>query len=244
MGLVSVTGLDIHRGDHPVGSDPAGDAEHPVVSRFDVPAGDHSQQSDRVGARAFELFAVQGGQRASTVTDQRVDERLPGGGIIPVTGWFARSCVVVVTGQHGADLRGEQRLVAFQGSQQLAARAVQLGDGVPGRDRVVDRRGVGHPHPVPITPASVAAVFVSVNSRRGQSEARNRFRNPTRVVGWNDSAPASSPAAACQRRSHSRRSHASWSDRPSCAWRIITVARVRAGTVGRPNLDVLYRSAK
>ena len=46
--------------------------------------------------------------------------------------------------------------------------------------------------------------------------------------------PIATPAAACQRRSKLSRSHASRSDSPSKAWSIITVAKMRAGTVGRP----------
>ena len=48
-----------------------------------------------------------------------------------------------------------------------------------------------------------------LNRRRGRDEARNLLRWPTRAVEWKATYPASTPAAACQRRSTSRRSVAS-----------------------------------
>ena len=85
-----------------------------------------------------------------------------------------------------------------------------------------------------IAPAARAATLVSSNKRRGRAEARSRFRIPTSAVGWNPAVPTSVPAAACQRRSASSRSHASRSLSPSTACNSITVAITRAGTVAGP----------
>lgn len=61
---------------------------------------------------------------------------------------------------------------------------------------------------------------------------------------WNASRPISTPAAACHARSRPSRSTASRSDNPSNDCNTITVANTRAGTVGRPNRDRMYKSAK
>ncbi len=97
---------------------------------------------------------------------------------------------------------------------------------------------------LPIAPAWPAAARVSSNRRRGRPEARRRLRWPGRTVGWKASAPVLRPAAACQRRSTSKRSQASRSERPSKACRTMAVASTRAATVGRPRAEALYRSAK
>jgi len=48
-----------------------------------------------------------------------------------------------------------------------------------------------------MAPVSFATTFVSSNRRRGRVEARSRLRGPTSAVGWKDSAPLSTPQAAC-----------------------------------------------
>ena len=88
-----------------------------------------------------------------------------------------------------------------------------------------------------MAPACLAATLVSSNRRRGRPEARSRLRWPGSTVGWKAVAPVPSPAAACQRRSTSKRSQASRSESPSKACRTMAVASTRAGTVGRPRAD-------
>jgi hypothetical protein len=95
-----------------------------------------------------------------------------------------------------------------------------------------------------IAPVSAATALVSSDKRRGRAEARSRFRIPTSAVGRNAAGPTPVPAAACQRRSASSRSQASRSLSPSNACSNITVAITRAGTVGRPRAEPVYRSAK
>ena len=95
-----------------------------------------------------------------------------------------------------------------------------------------------------LSPPARAVAFTSSNNLRGRALARNRFRIPTSTLGWNDPAATGNPAAAFHRRSNASRSTASPSDRPSWAGNSITVATIRAGTVGRPSRDTLNRSAK
>jgi hypothetical protein len=125
-GLVTVTGLGIDCGDHPVGGDPPGDPEQPPVAAavvvVDVLARHDRQQLGGIRGWAFELGTVECLQRGLGVADQRVDELVTGVGVVPVTRGLARCRVVVVAAQPRTDPRRQRSVVAVEGSQQLADR--------------------------------------------------------------------------------------------------------------------------
>lgn len=148
MGLMTVAGLRVDRGDHPVGRHSPGDTEHPVVASVDVLAGDDSQQLHGVGRRARQRLGVERLQRRQAVPDQRVDERLLRLGIVPVADRLARTRVIVIAGQHRPHPDRQGAIAMIQRPQQLADCGAQLRHRVLGGHRVVDRRRVEHPHPL------------------------------------------------------------------------------------------------
>ena len=145
--LVPVAGLGIHRRDHPVRGDPAGDAEHPVLAGLDVLAGDQRQQLRRLSRRRLQRLALQRGQRRPGVADQRVDEGVAGGAVVPIAGRLTR--------RRRSRRRGPTPPAPARPAPRRPAPPAacgsrpQLGDGVLRRHRVVDRRRVQHPRPVP-----------------------------------------------------------------------------------------------
>jgi hypothetical protein len=79
------------------------------------------------------------------VADQRIDQRLAGSTVGPVTSRLARGAVVVVALQQPTDLRLQLR---WAGPQQAPDRPAQHGHRVLGGDRVLQRGRVQHPaHP-------------------------------------------------------------------------------------------------
>ena len=78
---------------------------------------------------------------------QRVDQLFACGGIVPVTRRLAGRRVVVITLQRRPHPRRQRRRQVVQHHQQLADRGPQLGHGVLGGHRVIQRSGVQHPGP-------------------------------------------------------------------------------------------------
>ena len=85
-----------------------------------------------------------------------------------------------------------------------------------------------------ITPDLVMTARTASKIRSGASEARSLLRHRTSTVEWNDSSVRARPAAAFQAMSVSSRRTAWRTERPSRAWRTMTVAMTSAGTEGRP----------
>ena len=89
--LVRVPGVGVDGGDHPVRRDLAGDPPPPVgavgaLGGLDVLAGDQRQQRHRLGrlARPSRRVArVEPGQHRQRVADQRVDQLVAGGRVVP-----------------------------------------------------------------------------------------------------------------------------------------------------------------
>lgn len=182
-----------------------GDPEPAVVAFLDILTGDEGEQVGRFPGRSGELDTVEDTRRGAGVGDQRVDQRLPGGGVIPVARRFPRRRIRIVAAQHRAHRSRQFRpLMTIERHQQPADPRTQLRHRVLGRHRIEDRRRVHDPARFPITPDSRPTRAVSSKNRFGRSEPRSRVRIPTSTVGWNGAYPVSTPAAACQARSRPR----------------------------------------
>lgn len=75
-----------------------------------------------------------------------------------------------------------------------------------------------------ITPDSAITARTASKIRCGDDDARNLLRHNVNTVGWNASSVNARPAAAFHAMSVCNARHASRSERPSSAWRTITVA--------------------
>ena len=147
-GLVHVSGFGVDGGDDPVRGGAAGDAPAPVapvrvLGRLDVLAGHEGEQAERVGCFRAVLAFGQGGEQPDRVGDRRVDDLGTGCPVVPGDLRFA-GVGVVVRGAHGRD----RVRCAGHLARHAPDRGDDLGDGVPGGDRVVEHRGVQRPaHP-------------------------------------------------------------------------------------------------
>ncbi len=136
--------LGVHRGDHPVPGDLAGDAQHPILARLEVLAGHDGQQPSRLGHHRGQLPAIQHRQARQRVLGPGVHQRLPRGRVVPVDLRLGRTGVVVPALQRGPQLGLQHHLSHPQ--QAPHSRADQR-DRVHGRHCVVQRGGVQHPPP-------------------------------------------------------------------------------------------------
>ena len=84
-------------------------------------------------------------ERGVRVADERVDEGLSRTSVVPVARRLARCRVVVVARSALAHRSGERARLLVEGDEELSDRGPQLGDGVLGRDGVVDRGRVEDP---------------------------------------------------------------------------------------------------
>lgn len=96
-GLVAVAGLRVDQRQHPIRGDALADDETPVDGLLDVLADHGRQQLGCLGGVRAEPDAAQGEQRPVAVPEQRVDQVLAGGGVVPVADRLAGLLVVVVT---------------------------------------------------------------------------------------------------------------------------------------------------
>ncbi|MEO7837668.1 MAG: hypothetical protein ABIS21_08530 [Acidimicrobiales bacterium] len=145
--LVAVAGFGVDGGDDPVFGHAPHDAEYAVVVLGHVLAGDEGQQLGGITSQLSELDTVDHCQCGQGVTDQLIDESLSGSGVIPITGRLAGGGVVVVSGQCRPHPNGQGGGGVVEHHQQLADGGPQLGHGVLGGHRVIQRSGVEHPRP-------------------------------------------------------------------------------------------------
>ena len=139
--LVAVAGVGVDRADHPVRRDPPGDPDPAVRSCLEVLAEHGREQRGRLGEGWCQRLPLHRQQHGLPVTGERVDERRPGVGIVPVGGGLAACAVVVVAPED----RAQRGLPLVRGREHAPDRAPHEGDRVHGRDRVVQRGGVEHP---------------------------------------------------------------------------------------------------
>ena len=64
---------------------------------------------------AIETDAVDGDERGAAIADQRVDQHLPGPGIVPIARRFPRRCIIVVAPQTGPHPGCYGRIVPVEG---------------------------------------------------------------------------------------------------------------------------------
>ena len=143
--FVGVPRLGVDGGDHPVGGHLLGDAPASVgaigaLDRFDVLAGDQRQQCHRVGRFGAHFLLGQMPKQPVGVTDQGVDQLIPGLLIVPGDRGFTRVVVVVGMALCRDHLAGTGHLAAHPPD-----RPDQLDHRVLGGHRVVEHRGIQRP---------------------------------------------------------------------------------------------------
>ena len=185
---------------------------------LDVLAGHHRQQRRRLGLLLCELRAVERVEHPLGVGDQIIYEPRPLVGVVPVTHRPGPS--VVVMAQHQPSRR--RRQAAHTPNLRADHR-----DGVLGRDRVEQHRGVQRPH-------RLVRQRTASKIRSGHPLARSLWRHSVNTLASKPPSSMPSPAAAFQRTSQRSRSSASRSEHPSSACRTITTAITDPGTDGRP----------
>ena len=100
-GLVTVTGLGINGGDHPIRRDFPGDTECGIATILTVLAQDRGQQFPGLADRAGHLPALEDAQTREPVRSEISHEQFAGRGVIPIADRFAGRAVVIITDQHG-----------------------------------------------------------------------------------------------------------------------------------------------
>ena len=104
LGLVAVAGIGIDRADDPVGRHPPGDAEGALAVGLEVLAQQRREQRGGLGEGRVEGLPLERGEQRGGIGRDRVDERLAGGGVLPVDGGLAAAAVVVVATEEGAEI--------------------------------------------------------------------------------------------------------------------------------------------
>ena len=227
-GLAGMPGLQVDGGDDPIPCDPPGDPPAPwPLARLNVLAGHQRQQRDRLGLGGVKLDIGQDAEHGQRGIDQPRHQRLGSLWVIPGTHRLARPVIVMALKLDLARLRDEPT--------DPADRRDQLGDGVLGRDRILQVVESSTRRPRPLsTPVASTTCRTASKIRRGLDEVRMRLRQYTSTVGWKPSSSRRSPQATFQAMSRRNALTASRSDRPSRACSTITVAITSAGTEGWP----------
>jgi hypothetical protein len=103
VGLVAVAGVGVDRADDPVVGHPPGDPDPAVGPVLEVLAEDGGEERRRLPEVGREWLVLKLGEDRFAVAGERIHERSPCLGVLPVDGGLARGAVLVVAAEDGAE---------------------------------------------------------------------------------------------------------------------------------------------
>jgi hypothetical protein len=163
-----------------------------LLVRLDVLASDHPQQPDRLGLLGIQLGVLDRVQHHQRVVDQRADQLLAGGLVVPCTRRLARLVVVVVGGKLQ---RG--RLGSSRRTRRIAATSCVTVSWVATASSSRVESTARRVRPVS-TPVLAMTWRTASKMRSGRSEARSLARHKVSTLGWNPGSVNASPQATFQ----------------------------------------------
>ena len=175
---MTVPGLRIDGGDHPVRGDLAGDPEYPGRALLQVLARHGGQQRRSLTQHRVQLLPVQRRQQRPGIAGQRIHQFFPRRRVVVITRRLSRGSVVVIAAQQVPQLTGQ---TAIAGLRQPADRRTDQRDRVHRGHCVIQRGGIHHPPP-PASPAALAASTVTSKIRSGFADRASRARISTSTV--------------------------------------------------------------